>query len=349
MAITKTFLEQFDEDTLSKQRIVVQCRSIVWNYTACIAGPVGHVLYGTLTEGSQIGLPLGREVVIHLSPVFEANYMLGDLLTGFDGFDPVDHKAKPCIAFENARYTQHVMGVTPGIAATHFDVSSLPTAKPFENDHWSCTGGILRFHDLVAQSVWTIERDPIPGHHIRYRISENGEKYAMAMGVETAIATIDRAVDHRRQLAAMPPRKEITYPDGEPFRALTPFGDVVKTTVYGSLPGGEILLHSARHGDGFQLSQTLNKRVHPLMRRDDGFYEADRDYAAVVEAFKNENPPIFTRSEIAEAERIVRNLHPRAYEELYGRKLLQGESIVRDLRGDSDESSGPDDTPSPAP
>lgn len=89
----------------------------------------------------------------------------------------------------------------------------------------------------------------------------------------------------------------------------TPWGPAQSTTKYGR---GINLYSCAGHG-GFKVSAKLNERVHPALRRADGWYEEDCDWARVAVSF----PEVFAASQINGAHSTLKNYFPDAYEEWY--------------------------------
>ncbi len=102
----------------------------------------------------------------------------------------------------------------------------------------------------------------------------------------------------------------------------TPWGASQGATVYAD----GIVSHSTAGHGGFKLSAARNAAVHPLLRADGGWYEEDAAWAIVALTF----PGLFTRYERNCADKTVRDSWPDAWEAIYGRSLLPGESHERD-------------------
>jgi len=104
----------------------------------------------------------------------------------------------------------------------------------------------------------------------------------------------------------------------------TPWGQSQHGVVYGP---GIVFRHTASHG-GFELSAERNAEIHHLLRSDNGFYEEDCAWAAVAAAFHE----LFTGLERRDADEILRQVYPDAWEAIHGTTLQRGQSRVKDRR-----------------
>ncbi|MGN7755554.1 DUF7007 domain-containing protein [Sinorhizobium sp. 22678] len=102
----------------------------------------------------------------------------------------------------------------------------------------------------------------------------------------------------------------------------TPWGASQGATVYAD---GIVSHTTAGHG-GFKLSAVRDAAVHPMLQAGGGWYEEDAAWAIVALTF----PDLFTRYERKCADKTVRDSWPDAWEAIYGRSLLPGESCERD-------------------
>jgi hypothetical protein len=135
---------------------------------------------------------------------------------------------------------------------------------------------------------------------------------------ETAFrARVHENAEHQRQRAALG-RREIRSTTN------TPWGASQGATVYAD---GVVCHSTAGHG-GFHLDAAHNAKVHPALRARGGWYEEDSAWAAVAQAF----PELFTDYERRHADRTIRDWYPDAWEAIYGRQLLPGESHEKDHR-----------------
>lgn len=107
-------------------------------------------------------------------------------------------------------------------------------------------------------------------------------------------------------------------------RVHTPWGTSQRTTLYAQ---GVDCHSTAGHG-GFKLSAERNRKVHPLLRSKDGFYEEDSAWAIVAITF----PHLFTGFERRCAERSIKDWWPDAWETISGTTLTHGESHLKDRR-----------------
>ena len=82
---------------------------------------------------------------------------------------------------------------------------------------------------------------------------------------------------------------------------------------------------TASHG-GYKLSPELNRLVPKYMRREDGWYEEDVDWAVVVTVF----PGAFPEALRLQAENTLRQWKPDSWERFYGRTIPKGGSRVKD-------------------
>lgn len=104
--------------------------------------------------------------------------------------------------------------------------------------------------------------------------------------------------------------------------AATPWGVSQGAKIYAE---GIICHSTAAHG-GFHLSAERNRKVHPALRVNDGFYEEDAAWAIVAITF----PHLFTGFERRSAEQTVKDGWPDAWETIFGTVLQPGESVERD-------------------
>lgn len=107
-------------------------------------------------------------------------------------------------------------------------------------------------------------------------------------------------------------------------RAHTPWRTSQGATEYAE---GVICHSTAGHG-GFHLSTERNRKVHPMLRARDGFYEEDAAWAIVAITF----PDLFTAFERRCAERTIKESWPDAWEAISGVVLEPGESHEKDRR-----------------
>ncbi len=87
-----------------------------------------------------------------------------------------------------------------------------------------------------------------------------------------------------------------------------------------------IVAHSTASHGGFALSTERNLLVTSALRAADGFYEEDCAWVAVVIAY----PDLFTDFEKRQADDILRNVYPQAWEERHGTVLEPGQSHAKD-------------------
>jgi hypothetical protein len=126
---------------------------------------------------------------------------------------------------------------------------------------------------------------------------------------------VTETAGHKRELAALG-RVQTRV------SASTPWGGSQLATVYAE---GVVAHMTSGHG-GFHLSAERNAMVHPELRKEPPWYEEDAEWAIVAISF----PDLFTTYERAEADKTIRNSWPDAWEALYGRSLLDGESWAKD-------------------
>jgi hypothetical protein len=123
--------------------------------------------------------------------------------------------------------------------------------------------------------------------------------------------------EHQREKRALG-RKEICS------RASTPWGASQGATLYAE----DVVFHSTAGHGGFHISADRNRRVHPLLRAEGGWYEEDECWAAVAITF----PHLFTAFERRCAERTIKDSWPHAWEAIFGTVLQPGESREKDRR-----------------
>lgn len=83
------------------------------------------------------------------------------------------------------------------------------------------------------------------------------------------------------------------------------------------------------HG-GFKVDRKLNARIPQYMRRKDGWYEEDCEYALVLLALADEIKP--GAEDLMNARQTVRNYYPDEYERFTGEVIPPGESHEKDRR-----------------
>lgn len=123
--------------------------------------------------------------------------------------------------------------------------------------------------------------------------------------------------EHQREKRALG-RREIA------LRAHTPWGQSQRSTIYAE---GVICHTTAGHG-GFHLSAERNRKVNPALRVRGGFYEEDEAWSIVAITF----PHLFTAFERRCAEKTFADAWPDAWEVIFGKLLLPGESRTKDRR-----------------
>lgn len=128
-------------------------------------------------------------------------------------------------------------------------------------------------------------------------------------------AKILEQAEHSQQKLALGRREERS-------RAHTPWGPSQGATVFAE---GVVCHSTAGHG-GFHLSVERNRKVHPMLSDDGGFYEEDEAWAIVAITF----PQLFTGFERRCAERTVKDSYPDAWETITGTVLQPGESRKKD-------------------
>lgn len=130
-------------------------------------------------------------------------------------------------------------------------------------------------------------------------------------------ARVTENAEHQRERKALG-RREVHS------RARTPWGTSQGATIYAE---GVICHSTAGHG-GFHLSAERNRKVHPLLRVNGGFYEEDAAWAIVAISF----PDLFTSFERRCAERTLKDSWPDAWEAIFAIALQPGESVEKDRR-----------------
>lgn len=121
--------------------------------------------------------------------------------------------------------------------------------------------------------------------------------------------------EHQRERKALG-RREVHS------RASTPWGVSQGATIYAE----GIICHSTAGHGGLHLSAERNRKVHPALRVNDGFYEEDAAWAIVAITF----PHLFTGFERRCAEQTVKDGWPDAWETIFGTVLKPGESVEKD-------------------
>lgn len=104
----------------------------------------------------------------------------------------------------------------------------------------------------------------------------------------------------------------------------TPWGPSQGATVYAE----GIACHSTAGHGGFKLSAERNRKVHPKLRAEGGWYEEDAAWAIVAITY----PHLFTSHERRRAEQTIKDSWPDAWEIIFGTILQPGESMEKDRR-----------------
>jgi hypothetical protein len=130
-------------------------------------------------------------------------------------------------------------------------------------------------------------------------------------------ARIFGQAEHSRKLARLARRSARVHCN-------TPWGPSQGATIYAE----GVVSHTTPGHGGFKLSAERNRKVHPVLRRDSGFYEEDAEWAIVALTF----PDLFTVFERKRADETIRNCWPDAWETILGRLLAPGESMEKDRR-----------------
>ncbi|MAZ85051.1 DUF7007 domain-containing protein [Pannonibacter phragmitetus] len=107
-------------------------------------------------------------------------------------------------------------------------------------------------------------------------------------------------------------------------RAYTPWGPSQGATVFAE----GIICHSTAGHGGFHLSGARNASVDSRLRKKDGWYEEDAEWAIVAITF----PHLFTGFERRCAEQTLKDSWPDAWEAIFGTVLQPGESREKDRR-----------------
>lgn len=88
---------------------------------------------------------------------------------------------------------------------------------------------------------------------------------------------------------------------------------------------GITFVSTASHG-GFKVSPELNRKIPASMRREDGWYEEDLDWAIVPIIY----PEPFDTKTRDRAITTLKNWRPKLYERFFEERLAPGESYIRD-------------------
>lgn len=159
-------------------------------------------------------------------------------------------------------------------------------------------------HYLVT--AWRIDR-PITEWNRGDFYGHNGE-----IADEAAFrARVLENAEHQREKKALG-RREIHS------TAYTPWGPSQGATVYAE----GITCHSTAGHGGFHLSAERNRKVHPSLRANRGWYEEDECWAIVAISF----PHLFTSFERRCAEFTMKDSWPDEWEAITGTVLQPGES-----------------------
>lgn len=139
-----------------------------------------------------------------------------------------------------------------------------------------------------------------------------------ALADKTAFrARVLENAEHQREKKALG-RREIHS------TACTPWGPSQGATVYAE----GITCHSTAGHGGFHLSAERNRKVHPSLRANRGWYEEDECWAIVAISF----PHLFTSFERRCAESTMKDSWPDHWEAITGIVLQPGESRTKDER-----------------
>ena len=107
-------------------------------------------------------------------------------------------------------------------------------------------------------------------------------------------------------------------------REATPWGVSQGATIYAE---GVVFHSTASHG-GFHLSDECNTEVDYRLRRRNGWYEEDAEWAIAALTF----PDLFTNLERRSADQTVKDSWPDAWEAIRGTILEPGQSFEKDRR-----------------
>lgn len=130
-------------------------------------------------------------------------------------------------------------------------------------------------------------------------------------------ARILENAEHQREKRSLG-RREIAS------TAYTPWGPSQGATLYAE----GITCHSTAGHGGFFLSAERNRKVNPMLRSRDGYYEEDECWAIVAISF----PHLFTSFERRCAESTMKDSWPDEWETITGTVLQPGESRRKDER-----------------
>lgn len=130
-------------------------------------------------------------------------------------------------------------------------------------------------------------------------------------------ARVMENAEHQREKRALGRR------DGH-SSANTPWGPSQGATIYAE----GVTAHSTAGHGGFHLVAERNRKVHPMLRAQGGWYEEDECWAIVAFTF----PDLFTGFERRCAERTIKDSFPDAWEAITGNVLEAGESRKKDER-----------------
>ncbi|MBX5206804.1 DUF7007 domain-containing protein [Rhizobium sp. NZLR11] len=127
--------------------------------------------------------------------------------------------------------------------------------------------------------------------------------------------TVEEWATHVAQLADLN-RRTVSV------RTSTPWGQSQHAVLYA--PG--IVAHTTASHGGFALSPDRNRLIAPGLRTDDGFYEEDCAWVAVAATYPN----LSTDFEKRQADDILRDVYPEAWEARHGQVLQPGQSRAKD-------------------
>jgi hypothetical protein len=130
-------------------------------------------------------------------------------------------------------------------------------------------------------------------------------------------AKVEENAEHQREKRALG-RREVRS------TASTPWGASQGATLYAE----DVIFHSTASHGGIHLSAARNRRVHPMLRAEGGWYEEDEAWAIVAITF----PHLFTAFERRCAEQTIKDSWPDAWETIFGTVLAPRESREKDRR-----------------
>ena len=202
-------------------------------------------------------------------------------------------------------------GGKPGQSGAHFGISAegFPVARVDDTVFAMLPGRVGQY---FLATCWCARR-PLA------ELTRNdfyGHGGQLADEAEFRAKVLEQA-EHNREKSALG-RREIRS------RAHTPWGPSQGATVFAE----GIVCHSTAGHGGFHLSTDRNASVHSRLRKRDGWYEEDSEWAIVAITF----PHLFTGFERRCAEQTLKDSWPDAWEVIFGTVLRPGESRKKDRR-----------------